>query len=117
MYASSLATIRSTPLLGLVSRYDESMVLFEHHLGEVFPGLDLSWQRQNSSGGENLSWLERRNEVERELEAVMDGVLASNQYDLQLYKEAEKQFERSLSRIPDLDQKLRNIRSRNSVLE
>jgi len=116
MYEASVATIRSTPLVGLVHRYEESMVLFEHHLQQTFPDLDLSWQRKNTTEGNLPSLTERRQRVERELESIMDLVLESNRFDIQLYEEVEKQFERSLSRIPDLKLKLQDIRARNAEL-
>jgi hypothetical protein len=116
LYAAAVVTIESTPLLGLVDRYDESMVLFEYHLLDTFPHLDLAYQRQNSSSDESLGAVQRRRVVERELEPIMDAVLAANHYDLQLYALAQRRFEDTLARVPNLKQRLQQFQKRNRAL-
>ncbi|MCZ6830438.1 MAG: hypothetical protein O7F73_12795 [Gammaproteobacteria bacterium] len=117
LYELAVATLESTPLLGLVHRYDESMVLFEYLLQEQFPQLDLAYQRQNSSVDEALTVAQRRQAVERELEPVMDEVRAANRHDLQLYKMAEARFEVALAAVPDLERRLQQLHIRNRALQ
>jgi hypothetical protein len=117
VYDSAIATIESTPLLGLVHRYDESMVLFEYHLQDVFPDIDLSWKLQNSSVGELASSAEKSRTVECDLEPVMEQVAAANSYDLRLFAEAESRFEQALERVPDVELRLQDLRSRSEHLQ
>lgn len=117
MFESSLGTIESTPLLGLVDRYDESMVLFEYYLSEVFPDVDLAWRRQNISSGQVSTSAERRRAVEDDLEPILEQVMTSNQYDLQLYKLVEEKFDRALAGVPNLDSRLQEMQSRNGALQ
>ena len=116
MFESSLSTIESTSLLGLVDRYDESMVMFEYYLNDIFPDLDLAWQRQNASREDARSCTERRQAVEDDLNPILDLVMDSNQYDLQLYKLVEEKFDQSLAAVPNLEQRLQQMQSRNSFL-
>ena len=117
MYDSAIATIESTPLLGLVHRYDESVVLFEYHLQDVFPDIDLSWKLQNSSGGDQVSSAEKLRTAECDLEPVMDQVVAANSYDLRLFAEVESRFERAVASVPNVEQRLQELRSRRELLQ
>jgi hypothetical protein len=117
MYDLAVATIESTPLLGLVHRYDESMVLFEYHLQKIFPGLDLSWKLQNSSCADRLSAAAKRSAAERDLAPVMDQVVAANVYDLKLFAAVESRFERALARVPDFQRRLQRLRMRCEILQ
>jgi hypothetical protein len=116
LYEKALLTLGSTPLVGLVHRYDESMVLFESLLRGSFPELDLAYRRQNSSGEESHDPDRRRAEVERQLEPVMEQVVEANRYDLQLFALAEKRFEQALNAVPHLEQRLQGLRERNRAL-
>lgn len=116
LYDRATKTLDSTPLLGLVHRYDESMVLFEHLLRDSFPRLDLAYRRQNSSEGVALEREQGRLAVEAELEPVMEEVLAANAWDLRLMQRAEARFEQLLAEVPNLDQRLQALRERNEAL-
>jgi len=116
MYDLAVATIESTPLLGLVHRYHESVVLFEHHLQSVFPGLDLSWKVQNSSGNQEMSGVGKRRATERDLEPVMEELVAANRYDLRLYALVEARFTKALTGIGDVELRLQGLRTRNEML-
>ena len=48
MFERAREVVSATDLIGLVHRYDESMVLFEYRLSKVFPTLDLSYVVQNA---------------------------------------------------------------------
>jgi hypothetical protein len=115
-YELAIATVESTPLLGLVHRYDESMVLFEYHLQGVFPQIDLSWKLQNSSVGELACGVGKRCATETELEPIMQQVIAANTYDLKLYAAVESRFEQALAGVPDFELRLQRMRSRAEAL-
>ena len=116
MYQRARALLLGTRSLGLVHRYDESMVLFEHQLRPRFPNLDLSYRRQNvltAAGGDVAS---DRQSVLAELADIRDLVLEQNRYDLQLFAVAEQRFEQLLAGVPDLQQRLADLRRRNQRL-
>jgi hypothetical protein len=115
-YELAIATVESTPLLGLVHRYDESMVLFEYHLQSAFPQIDLSWKLQNSSVGELACGTARRRAIETELESIMPQLIAANAYDLKLYAAVESRFEQALAAVPDFALRLQRMRSRGDAL-
>ncbi len=112
MYEIARSTVASTPLVGLVHRYAESMVLFEYHLHRFFPELDLSYRVLNSSGGHCGVLADRRASVERELAPVLDEYLAANHFDMLLFKEVEKRFDRNIAEVPDLEKRLEELRQR-----
>ena len=83
---------------------------------DSFPQLDLAYQRQNSSADESLSASQRRQAIEQELAPILEEVLAANCHDLQLFAQAEARFEQALAAVPDLEQRLQQLRERNRVL-
>ncbi len=116
MYERALALLDSTPTLGLVHRYDESMVLFEHQLERQFPGIDLSYLKQNVLSAVEDSHRQRRDAVLEELGDIADTVLAANEYDMRLFTAAEQKFETLLAKVHDLDTRLGDLQARNARL-
>ena len=104
---------RSVDMLGLVDRFDESMVLFEERLAAVFPSIDLSYLIQNTSGEMPDRPELRFQRWEAEMgEAVHRLLLENNLRDLQLLDVVKEEFESRLSRVPRLSDKLMNFRNR-----
>jgi hypothetical protein len=116
LYELALATVESTPLLGLVHRYDESIVLFEYLLRETFPGLDLAYLRQNSSNETDSTLKQRRQSVLSELAPLQADIIRANEYDLRLYELVVNRFEFALSQVPDVPARLRELARRNAIL-
>jgi hypothetical protein len=112
MYAKAIETLGDATLLGLVHRYDESMAMFEYHLGHFFPGLDLSGKALNVSDHTPMDHREKRERALAELEPVMNEVVEANRYDLRLYAEVQSRFDAALRAIPDFDDRLREFRQR-----
>jgi hypothetical protein len=116
MYELALATVESTPLVGLVHRYDESIVLFEYLLHEKLPGLDLAYKRQNSSDDTDSTLEQRRQAVLSELAPMETDIIEANEYDLRLYELVTSRFERALSQVPDVPARLNELARRNAML-
>lgn len=116
MFQRAATLVQSVQALGLVHRYDESMVLFEHYLQPWFPQLDLSYVSQNVSPGQGQSLEERRQSVLEQLADLQTEVLAANEYDIQLFSLAEQRFETLLSQVPDFNTRLANLQARNDRL-
>lgn len=113
MYLQALSLLDSTPLIGLVDRYEESMALFEYHLRPVFPSLDLSARPVNTSDPLPVDAGNKREQALRELSTVLDEATAANYYDIRLYKEATVRFERALRAVPDISGRIEDLRLRN----
>jgi|GEM_PF-670948 tetratricopeptide (TPR) repeat protein len=104
----------SDVLIGVVDRYDDSMIYFEEKLKSYFPDIDLSYIRKNitddkmdmdvSQKAEML--LERLNENSREL------VLKKNGEDIELYEMANDKLERELGKIDDHNSKKNSFKLR-----
>lgn len=88
-YQLALKTLESTPMVGLVDIYDESMLLFEDHLKPYFPEIDLSYIRQNTTQNNSLSQKQRIEKILDELGSIANKVLENNHFDLMLYEQAK----------------------------
>ncbi len=117
MYSMAQRLVQSTPTIGLVHRYDESMVLFEYRLRDHFPAIDLSYISQNVLSGDSASLLERREGVLAELGGLADAVLAANEFDLRFFSEVEARFDQLLASVPDVERRLEEFRERNLALQ
>jgi len=116
MYERACTLLSTTGALGLVHRYDESMVLFESVLRPHFPELDLSYIRQNVISSRDTSTAERREQVLWELGDLAEPVIEANRYDLRLFDLAERRFDELLAAVPDFDRHLDDLRRRNRAL-
>lgn len=108
--------VETTPLLGLVERFDESMVWFEHVLRPWFPQIDLAYVMQNvgQPRAERSARLDRlRDEIGDE---VYERLVATNEPDLALFDHGVAEFERRLASLPDLDARLTDFRERCRLL-
>jgi hypothetical protein len=111
--AAALATIELFPVLGLVERFDETMVLLEERLSDTFPDLDLAYVGQNISEREPGAG---RNSVEEDLGDLLDDVRAVNARDIALYEHAVRRFEKQWRALPDADRRLAAFRDRCEAL-
>ena len=106
-------------LTGIVDRYDESMVYYEHQLKDKLPKIDLAYVRQNVSEGglSSLSVSEKAAAVTDELGSGAALLENSNRADLGLYALANESLNQHIAKIPDFDKKLENFRNRCEKLE
>ena len=109
-------TVSNAPLLGIVERYDESMVLLEHSLKRQFPTLDLAYRVQNATRDLQQDPAVSRLQVLDELGDIADAVMAANRYDIELYADVCKQFEQAYANIPNAETKLHELRRRCALL-
>ena len=117
LYDQALANLESIPLIGLVHRYSESMVFFEHGLSAMFPKLDLSWQVQNASQTGLTSPEDRVEGIAADLDDTYALLIAANKYDIMLLQHVEKRLNNQLSQIPNMDERLCSIHQRNESLK
>jgi hypothetical protein len=105
--------------VGVVDRYDESMVIFEDRLAPYFPGIDLAYLRQNvtSDRPQPQSLQERVHSVIERLGDLAPDVMAANSYDMALYRMANQKLDEALAELPDRDARLADFRSRCAGLK
>ena len=97
---------------GIVERYDESMILFEHALRAVHPEIDLVAPPQNVSRQGTSTLEQRLSAIADELGSLYDRLVAENLLDLTLYQYALEGFERRLSAVEDREERLADMQAR-----
>ncbi len=106
------AFLLSVPLLGLVERFDESMVLMEEFLREYIPEIDLSYIPQNV-GQKRKSVRERRELLKQELgEELFQKLQERNREDIALYELGKSLVKERINKVEGLEAKLRDFRKR-----
>jgi len=101
--------LKNVEMLGLVDRFDESMVLFEGFLKKYFPEIDLSYIPQNVH--QEFQSIEKRlaglkDQIGTDL---YDTLVSCNHHDLALFEMAREHFEKKVQSFPDFESKLQNF--------
>lgn len=95
----ALEFIESTPLIGLVERFDDSLVVFKEALKQSFPRFNTRYEIQNTTSKTKRSTQERIMKIREELgENLYQQLLESNQLDMVLYENASTLFENRLKK-------------------
>lgn len=116
-YLESVALLTQMPLMVIVERYDESMLLLEAHLDKYFPGIDLSYIRQNETSGRNEFLEHRVAAVYAELGPTLTlEFREKNHWDMKLYEDAQAIFTERLGSLGRLEALLDNLRLRCNLL-
>ena len=116
-YLDSVALLAKTPLVIIVERYDESMLLLEHNLQQYFPDIDLSYIRQNTTP-------ERESNIEQRISHVFDELgpeltaefRKKNHWDMKLYEDASAMMVERLGSLARVEQLLENFQTRCRLL-
>jgi hypothetical protein len=113
-FPAALEALSNATLVGLVDRYDESMVVLEDALRPHFPDIDLACVPQNVGQGK-----ERRAAAEAvvaatlgELGELQKTVIDNNSYDLALYQLASQALREKIAGIGDFKARLADYRAR-----
>jgi hypothetical protein len=117
-HSAAANTLRNCPIVGVVDRLDESLVVAEEVLRQHFPGIDLSYIRRNVSN-EKSGILSARLEARRiELgQEIWTKLENNNRHDLSLYKLANELLDKKTSKIQDLKGNLERLQHRCRLLE
>ncbi len=111
-FGDAIRTIQQVLTIGLVERYDESMVLLEEALSPFFGKLDLSYLPQNVGKQSGDSEEEKVSAVLGKLGDLQKRVIDENCYDLALYQLVSQRFDAQIGEISDFTGKLSEFRSR-----
>jgi len=109
----AINNMKECQFLGIVERFDESLVLGEEILKEYFPTIDMSYMKQNISedrkGTLNEKFIRDKNELD---EDVWKEILDQNKFDLELYEKAKIELSIRLEKLENLDNKMANFKNR-----
>jgi len=105
--------IKNCPVIGVVDRLDESLVLAEKTLGKYFDAIDLSYVKQNVSK-DRTGNLSQRLETGRENigNELMNKLENENKLDLKLYSITNQILDGRLKELTDFDDKLIDFKNR-----
>ncbi|TCO74892.1 hypothetical protein [Chromatocurvus halotolerans] len=103
--------------VGLVERYDASMMVLEAALRPFFPQLDLAYLPQNVSRGVGPAAVANiAGSAREQLGPLWEPLLAHNAHDLALYAAAGKALDRRIATLPDVGRDLEQFRQRLAAL-
>ena len=106
---SAVENLSNLSCVGVVDRYDESMVVFETVLRTFFPDIDLSYIKQNVTKprlGKKVDLESKVDDVLKRLGKHRSEILSNNSYDLCLYRAANQKLTEAIAGIADFDTRL-----------
>ena len=106
---SAVENLSNLSCVGVVDRYDESMVVFETVLRRFFPDIDLSYIKQNVTKprlGKKVDLESKVDDVLKRLGKHRSEILSNNSYDLCLYRAANQKLTEAIAGIADFDTRL-----------
>ena len=112
-YNLALENMVNCKVLGIVDRFDESLVVAEEVLKPYFPDIDMSYLIQNISKDRSGN-LEERIEAEAEKveEDNMNKLVEKNKLDLKLYSKANEELDKRIKDIENFKEKIIEFQKR-----
>lgn len=119
IYRLASRFVAENPCVGLVERFDESMVLFEESLRPAFPGIDLTYVKQNVTESHRKEPLVAKLEkIRQEIgDDTYDLLVRKNSYDLKLYDQVKSLFDMRFKTLGRCDERLKKFRNRCQTME
>jgi hypothetical protein len=108
--------LKDWPIVGVVERVDESLVLAEEMLRPHFENIDMSYIKQNVTPGRKDDLAGRMEGGKAELGELFDELVERNSLDFELHSFANQELDRRLKGIENLEKKLGDFRDRCSRL-
>ncbi|MEW6989402.1 hypothetical protein AADZ91_01825 [Colwelliaceae bacterium 6441] len=112
----AMKNLKNSNCVGIVDKYDESMVVFEEYLKTSFPDIDLSYIRQNVTDKSSSDVDNKRLEVVQELLPIIGKVFENNSADMFLYTQANFYLDERIRQIEDFSEKLDKFKLRCAQL-
>lgn len=118
VFGRAMATLRAVSDIGIVDRYDESIVLIEQAWRSHFPELNLAYIRQNASRRTDSGSVETKvQKVLSRLEGQQQQLIDSNSLDLAIYHLVNQRLDTRIAQYPDFEQHLTDFRARCAALK
>ncbi len=113
-FANSKQLVATIEMLGLVEKFDESMVLFEEFMKfQIHRSIDLAYIPQNIGQVEKGSSQSRLDRLKLEIgEDVYNLLIEKNKPDILLYEWVCEEFTKRTEAVPDFQAKLAKFKSR-----
>lgn len=106
-----------TSFLGVVDRYNESLVAGQHGLSALFPGLNCVQAPVNDSATPGLTFEQRQEQFRESCAAgVYAELLRLNEMDLELLRRAREEVRRRFELAPDREERLRGLKQGVEIL-
>jgi hypothetical protein len=105
--------MKSSSIIGVVDRMDESLVIAESFLKQEFPKINLAYIKQNVSKERKGTIIERLKHSEDNLGAdLKNRLIEYNKLDMQLYHSANKEMDKRKEKIKDFERKIKDFERR-----
>ena len=102
--------------LGLIEKYDESMVVWENFLDRYFPGIDLSYTMKNVSFNRDSSLHERLNTIANNIGSdLLKEFYKRNKFDFRLYEKSKLLLKEHVNSVKRFDSKFHNFTARLDI--
>lgn len=112
-FSTVLHMLEQESLVGLVERYDESMVVFEEVLRPFYPSINLAYVKRNVTANRKATLDERIKDIRTSLGPDVAALLEEhNQWDQRLYEKANAKLSERIQSIPDFEERLVAFRKR-----
>jgi len=106
-----------TSFLGVVDRYNESLVAGQHGLSALFPGLNCVQAPVNDSATPGLTFDQRQEQFKKACDAgVYAELLRQNAMDFELLRRARDEVRRRFELVPDREERLRGLKQGVEIL-
>ena len=105
--------MKSSLIIGIVDRMDESLVIAESFLKKEFPEINLAYVKQNVSKERKGTMTERLKQSEEELgKNLMERLEKCNKLDMKLYHSANEEIDKRKKEIQNFDRKIQDFEKR-----
>jgi len=110
---SAIHYIKTCPIVGVVDRFDESMVMEEEYLKNFFQEIDLSYVKQNVSKDRKKNLKERIESNRADIgDKLMDFLIEKNKIDFKIYSTANEELDIRKEHIENFEKKLSDYKER-----
>jgi len=105
--------MKSSLIIGIVDRMDESLVIAENFLKQEFPEINLAYVKQNVSKEREGTMVERLKQSEEELGTdLMERLGKWNKLDMKLYHSTNEELDKRKEKIQNFDRKMQDFKKR-----
>lgn len=119
MLTTSITWLKSIEILGVVERFDETMVLAEEHLRPLYPNIDLADIPANVTPRDQRALsLDSRESFRAALgEELFHNIMERSALDFELVAEANLEMDRRIAQVENFQQKLQLFQDRCRKLQ
>lgn len=105
--------MKSCDVIGVVDRFDESLVIAEEFIRKYFTDIDFSYVKQEITPNRNEDLIIRLENEKSKVESdVMDQITKRNNWDLELFSATNKELERRIKETNNFEKKLTDFQNR-----